>query len=368
MSHKILIIGGGMAGHKLAYDLQDIADVTLVDPKDYFEVPMAAPRLMVERNALPSIIRFREFLRRVTIIRGSVSEVAAGLVTINEFGASSHRVAPFDILIIASGANYGSALFRPVGGTADERHLHYRSIQEKISRAQRVLIVGGGAIGVETAGELAEDYPGKSITLIDAAPDILGRISPKLRAWAREYFEKHGVRLVLGTRLQTPTFPATGIIETPGIARTETGEEIPFDLALFAIGTKPNSSFMSSEFSNTLNAEGEIKVAPTLLVDGTSNIFALGDVTDLKEKGGLWVQFQVPIVLGNIRKILSGESTSNFLSYKRKMSPTTTILTLGRKNGAIDLPFGKMRWGWLVRTLKAKDMLVTRYRKGVGLV
>lgn len=366
-NYRILIIGGGMAGHKLAYDLQDVADVTLIDPKDFFEVPMAAPRLMVERDALSSIIPFRGFLGRVKLIRGVANKVTVGHVTIEEFGSSTPRMLPFDILVIASGASYGSSLFRPTSGGADERREHYRGIQGKIAQAQRILVVGGGAIGVETAGELIEDFPGKSVTLLDAAPDILGRMSPTLRQWARDHLEKRGVRLVLGSRLQVPALPATGIIDIPGVARTERGEDIPFDLALFATGIKPNSIFMLPHFSNALNAQGEIKVSPTFLVDQTTNIFALGDVTDLPEKGGLWVQFQVPIVLANIRKILSGKKPSEFKSYKRKLSPTSTIVTLGRKSGVIDLPFGKTRWGWLARTIKAKDMLVKRYRKGIGL-
>jgi flavin-dependent dehydrogenase len=36
---RIVVVGGGIAGHKIAYAMQHVADVTLVDPKDYVEVP-----------------------------------------------------------------------------------------------------------------------------------------------------------------------------------------------------------------------------------------------------------------------------------------------------------------------------------------
>jgi NADH dehydrogenase FAD-containing subunit len=49
---KLVVVGGGSAGHKIAYLLQDALDVTLVDPKNYLEVPMALPRLLVEPNGL----------------------------------------------------------------------------------------------------------------------------------------------------------------------------------------------------------------------------------------------------------------------------------------------------------------------------
>ena len=53
---KIVVVGGGAAGHKIAYAMQHAADVTLVDPKDYLEVPMAVPRLMVAPGSLPALI------------------------------------------------------------------------------------------------------------------------------------------------------------------------------------------------------------------------------------------------------------------------------------------------------------------------
>ena len=43
------------------------------------------------------------------------------------------------------------------------------------------------------------------------------------------------------------------------------------------------------------------------------------------------------------------------------------LVTLGRRNGVMDLPFGKFRAGWLARKLKADHMLVPGYRKGIGL-
>ncbi|MBA5638682.1 hypothetical protein H3H37_16600 [Duganella sp. LX20W] len=62
LKKKLVVIGGGSAGHKIAYLLQDTLDVTLVDPKTYFEVPMALPRLLVEPNALSAQIRYQDFL------------------------------------------------------------------------------------------------------------------------------------------------------------------------------------------------------------------------------------------------------------------------------------------------------------------
>lgn len=59
---SLVVIGGGIAGHAIAYRLKSLFTVTLVDPKTYLEVPMAAPRLLVDPDALQARIPYAEFL------------------------------------------------------------------------------------------------------------------------------------------------------------------------------------------------------------------------------------------------------------------------------------------------------------------
>ncbi len=47
-----MIVGATIAGHKIAYELQHGADVTLVDPKDFFQIPMALPGQLVAPGEL----------------------------------------------------------------------------------------------------------------------------------------------------------------------------------------------------------------------------------------------------------------------------------------------------------------------------
>jgi NADH dehydrogenase FAD-containing subunit len=73
MSKKsVLVIGGGAAGHQIAYQLRDLADVTLVDPKTYWEVPMAVPRLLVEPDSLAARMRYDSFLGAANHVQGKV--------------------------------------------------------------------------------------------------------------------------------------------------------------------------------------------------------------------------------------------------------------------------------------------------------
>jgi apoptosis-inducing factor 2 len=45
--------------------------------------------------------------------------------------------------------------------------------------SQSILVVGGGSVGVELAGEIATDYPGKKVTLVHKGPRLLEFIGPK---------------------------------------------------------------------------------------------------------------------------------------------------------------------------------------------
>src|ERR1700694_5430765 len=87
MKSRIAIYGAGMAGALLASRLAEDFDVTVVAPTNYFEVPMAMPRLMVQPElADKAIISISEALPKVQHIHGRLSELidAGGLVEGND--------------------------------------------------------------------------------------------------------------------------------------------------------------------------------------------------------------------------------------------------------------------------------------------
>lgn len=76
LKKTVVIIGGGAAGHQIAYQLRDVARVILVDPKTYWEVPMALPRLLANPKSLPARIRYAEFLDTSQHIQGRVAALS----------------------------------------------------------------------------------------------------------------------------------------------------------------------------------------------------------------------------------------------------------------------------------------------------
>jgi NADH dehydrogenase FAD-containing subunit len=319
-----VIAGGGLAGHRIAFALQHEAEVTLIDPKDFFEVPMAVPRMLVEPDrARDAVIPFADFLPRVKLARGSLQSFRPGFVV-----TDSGEV-PFDYLVIATGAGYSGELIKASGGMAGERRSSLQEWAERIRLADRVLVVGGGPVGVEVAGEILQDLPGKRLTLVHRGNALLPGLTPGPQRYALELLRKRGADVRLGT-----------------------GALPDADVVLWCTGSADGA--------------GRIAVDEHLRVSGAENVFAVGDVTSLPEpKMGLWAGKHAAVVIENLRRLLRGASVKAV--YRPATGSKTMLVTLGRQHGTGHLPFGDFTNSWFARQLKSRDVFIGRYRKGVGL-
>jgi NADH dehydrogenase FAD-containing subunit len=320
----VVIAGGGLAGHRIAFALQHEAEVTLIDPKDYFEVPMAVPRMLVEPDrAREAVIPFTDFLPSVRLVQGSLRSYRPGFVM-----TDSGEV-PFDYLVIATGAGYSGDLIKASDGTAGKRSSSLREWAGRIRVANHVLIVGGGPVGVEVAGEILEDLPGKRLTLVQRGDTLLPGLTPRPQRYALELLRKRGAEIRLGS------------------------DKLPeADIVLWCTGSSGDAA--------------RIAVDEHLRVAGIENVFAVGDVTSLPEpKMGLWAGKHAAVVIQNLRRLLRGDSCKAV--YRPATGSKTMLVTLGRRHGTGHLPFGDFTNSWFARQVKSRDMFIGRYRKGVGL-
>jgi NADH dehydrogenase FAD-containing subunit len=67
-----------------------------------------------------------------------------------------------------------------------------QALNERVKGAKRVLVVGGGALGVELAGEILTDHPTVKVTLVQSKDRLLPDMPPKASAAALAWLEKHG--------------------------------------------------------------------------------------------------------------------------------------------------------------------------------
>lgn len=363
---RVTIYGGGIAGGVLAKSLSSQVKVRLVDPLPFFEVPMAAPRNLVEPSfADQAILPFADVLPGVEHVSARLVELTpnGGLV---EDAHGDRLTIGGDVTVLATGSRFSNELVRASGGRVEDRKAYLARYHERLASARRILIVGGGPIGVEFAGEITQTWPDKSITVVEAGSRLLAGTSEKAAAHATSFLKARGVALVLGEMLEVDASSSRDPFAPGGTARTSAGREIPYDLLISAVGGRPNTGYMNPQFADTLDQAGRIRVGSDLRVVGQDRLFAIGDINDLDEnKMAAHIKGQVPVAEANILAVLAGRMPSSH--YKAKTGNPLMAVTLGRRAGVIHLPpFGVITANWFARKVKADAMLVPRYRKIMG--
>lgn len=363
---RVVIYGGGIAGAQLAKNLASDAHVTLVDPNDYFEIPMAAPRSLVRPEfAERSVIPYAVALPGVQFVQGRLMEMGHGGGTLQMPGAKQISIRG-DIHVLCTGSSYTNDLMRSVGATALSRKALYLRYQEAIQSARRILIVGGGPIGVEVAGEISEAYPDKSITLLEAGPRLLAGTSELAAQHVSAVLSARGISILVGEGLESSTTKGQDIFAGPGQAITTNKRQLDYDLMVWCTGGRPNTAYMKARLGGALDERGRIRVDPTLRVIGHEALFALGDITDLDENKMAWhITGQVQTAAKNIRRVLQGQGYAPYLAaYRAQTGNPKMAVTLGSRQGVVHLPpFGVIRSPLLTRKAKAEHMLVPKYRR-----
>ena len=147
-------------------------------------------------------------------------------------------------------------------------------------RDLRILVVGGGATGVETAGALAElrnnDLPitfpelnpdRTHITLVEQSPFLLAPFHPHLREYARTSLEKRGVDLRLDTSVKQ--------VRPDGVILDDQSF-VPADVVVWASGVHVHDQV--ARWNVPQGRGGRIAVDNHLRVIGLDGVFAVGDI------------------------------------------------------------------------------------------
>jgi NADH dehydrogenase FAD-containing subunit len=251
-----------------------------------------------------------------------------------------------------------------------DRKAFYQKYNERLKTAQNVLIVGGGPIGIEVAGEISEVYPQKTLTILEAGPRILGGTTAEAAKAVVSELTRRGVAIITNERISGSESSPSEVFSGPGVATTSIWRKIPYDLIIWCIGGKPNTDYMRSHSASSLNDKGQIMVTPQLRVIGNPHLFALGDITDLDENKMAWhITGQIKSAVSNIRQVLAGKEDDKLLKvHKPQTGNPMMAVTLGSRMGVLYLPvIGVVKCPLITRTAKAGHMLVPQYRKILGV-
>ncbi len=354
---RVLIVGGGYAGTMVARALDGIAEVRLIEPRDRFVHNVAAIRAVVEPSLLDRlIIPYDRLLQRGSVIQGLAAEVGEGRVTL-EGGETVEG----DIVVTATGSTYARP-FKPQSASGEMFAKESRAAHEALRAAGSVAIVGGGAVGVELAGEITAAHPGKSVTLFASSPGLLPGYSARLSAALAEQLDAQGVSLRLGVRvegLEIADRPFAG-------AFTAGGQTIEADLIFPAIGARPVAPPIAGA---SYGASGRLLVDRWLRPVGQRRVFALGDAAETGDFMTIVaITRQAPWLVKTLKTVLAGRPVETLAAYRPWPVPAI-LVPLGPNSGASLLPIA--RHGLTVgrratASLKGRDLFIPRYRKDFG--
>ncbi|MDO8601893.1 MAG: FAD-dependent oxidoreductase [bacterium] len=337
---KIVIVGGGFAGSQAARELEKDFAVTLIDTKDYFEFTPGILRTVVEPGHMRKIQSLHShYLHHSTIVTDTVTAVDATTVR------TKNGMYAYDYLVIASGSSYNPPIKESCVVIAT-RAEHLREHHQRLDRANSVLIIGGGVVGVELAAEIVEHYPKKQLTIIHAHHKLIERNSGKATEYATDFLVKRGVKIRYNER----------VIGSAGkVLMTDLGNTVSADMAFMCTGIVPNYEFMKPYLSKKLNERNLIKVNEFLQVEGLSNVFAVGDINDRPvEKTAQNSKRQADIAVKNIRALKAKRS---LIAYASK--PTPMVISLGKWHGVFahgSLIFTGLVPGLLKSLIEKKEM------------
>jgi 3-phenylpropionate/trans-cinnamate dioxygenase ferredoxin reductase subunit len=244
MTRRVVVVGGGQAGAALVARLRNdgfTGAVTLIgdEPVPPYQRPPLSKRYLlgamaVERLYLkPASFYDEHEIELVTATPVTAIDRAAREVSLGD------RLIPYDSLALTTGARprlLPAAIGGALAGVYPVRTLgDVDTMAPEVVAGRRVLIVGGGYIGLEAAAVCA--LKGLTVTLIELAPRILQRVAaPATADFLRDLHLGHGVDIRESTGLER----LTGGERVNG-AILSTGERLEIDFAIIGIGITPDT-------------------------------------------------------------------------------------------------------------------------------
>jgi NADH dehydrogenase FAD-containing subunit len=219
-----------------------------------------------------------------------------------------------------------------------------RILEKCKSGVPRILIVGAGPAGVELAGNiwrLIHNQGSKSeITLLNSRDRVLPALHRKVSVLAQQSLTGRGIHLVSGFRVVS--------IES-GVARSESGEEVPFDEVILTTGIMPQKIFAESELETS--DDGALLVNECLQSTSFPDVFGGGDCIAIRghhlDRVGVYAVREAPILFQNLLAGLKGQALATFKPQK------TYLLILNLGDGTGLLVWGPWVWrGKLAFTFK----------------
>jgi NADH dehydrogenase len=367
---KVLILGGGFAGIGAARKLKGAeVQVTLVDAHDYhtFQPMLYQVATGLVENAVVAH-PLRDLFHDMPNMHVRQATVESIDREARQVSFADMQPLHYDYLVVALGAGVnffgveGAAEHGfPLYSLADAVRLkeHVLKRWEAADRdpalvedgALNVVVVGGGATGVESAGALAElyrsdldkDYPDlpfdeATITIVEAGSALLSMFKPDISEYTQRTLEQRDVVVLLGEVVESIT---------PTRVTLKSGRVLKAHTLVWGAGLQ--GSPLGRMLGVELQRGARVATDPDLRLPGDPRVFAVGDIawtTDTKTDEVLAQLGSVALQAGekageNIARLVSDKETEPFAYHDKG-----TMATIGPGAAVIQLRGG--------RTIKGK--------------
>ncbi|MCK8464547.1 FAD-dependent oxidoreductase [Aliiroseovarius sp. S1339] len=244
MSH-IVVIGAGQAGSSLVAKLRNSGfdgDITLIGAETappYQRPPLSKAYLLGEMEVERLYLRPESFYaeNNITLRLGTYVDA---IDTANHQVVIGDEKLPYDQLALTTGS-VPRRLPASIGGALEGVHV-VRTLDDvdrmaaEFSQGRRVLIIGGGYIGLEAAAVAAKK--GLKVTLVEMADRILQRVAaPETSDYFRALHTAHGVDIREGVGLDR----LTGDGRVTGAVLSD-GTTLEVDFAIVGVGIAPDTA------------------------------------------------------------------------------------------------------------------------------
>ncbi|GAW19188.1 hypothetical protein ANO14919_086720 [Xylariales sp. No.14919] len=314
--YRVLIAGGCYGGLSAAINLLEkcdaidspiSVDITIVDERDGFYHIIGSPLVMASKEyAQKAWVEYKhiKILQRpnVTFVQGTVASVDCQnkTVTISERKTQKTRVENYDFFVAATGLRRAW----PVVPQALTRETYLTEVgvhcDKVLNATAPVLVVGGGAVGIEMATELKYVKPSVQVTLAHSRDKLLSAepLPDMVKDCALELTEQSGVKVLLNHRLSssTPIKDADGSVVYE--VEFTNGHKMVVSEVITAISNSiPSSTYLPQQ---ALDSDGYVNAQATMHfpvdVPNTESHFAAGDMihwSGIKRCGGALYQGKI---------------------------------------------------------------------------
>lgn len=383
----VLVIGGGCGGVSFITALRKLdpnVNIVLVEPKDFCELVWASYRSPFDpKVAERSTCLLADFCEEKTVqhlrtkvvsltMTKTVDGDSQAMTTLAD-GTTIHCHAA----VISVGATIpawsGSGNGLPVGydGSRVERLANMKDHGERLLRAEQVVIVGGGLIGVELAGDVAgyskqesndkDKHVHKKVTLVHSGDRLMPEFSEGASAMAKQKLEKLGVKVILNERgVQETLQDGKSVVVLQG-----SQEVLEADEVAMVVGLRANNTFVNID--GACDDKGFLETDDYFRVTGSDGkVFGFGDCCTTLRNAAYLIMQNGGVVAHNVKAVLDNNVDDEEKTLKKMDEGMVGgMVTIGPNDGVAQLPWFSTQY--LLPRFKNYTMMIPSSKPLMGI-